>query len=738
LGVLPNTLRFIHAAERLGVPWSGVTREIFQFGHGARARRLHSSFTDHTNTLAVQVAKQKPVASRLLRSMGVPVPRQRSVRTLDECQAAAGQLGFPLVVKPASRDQGMGVVTNITSLAELESAFTDARRLGATVLVEKHVDGDDHRLLVVDGRMLVATRRMPGGVTGDGRRTVVELVERVNADPVRVNDKRGLIRLVVDEEALALLSKQGLSQWDVPDAGRFVRLRYTANISTGGVPEDVTAKVHPDNRFLAERAARIIGLDIAGVDLLIADIGQSWREIGGAICEVNAQPGLRVHWTSGLAWDLNERILAGLLGEDKGRIPIAAVTGTNGKTTVCQMVHAIWRMAGKVSGLTTTQGVWIGDELVSQDNLSGFPGGRLVLADPTVEAAVIEMPRKGIIKFGFPFDQCSVAALLNVQDDHLGLDGIGSLDEMARLKSEVLARANDAVVVNAEDARCVEALGQATAPRRILFARNGESPALVSHRMAGGEAVFLDEREGVRWVVVAEGARGAPLMPAGDIPATMNGRLPFNESNALCAVALAWAQGVPFDVIRKALEAFSNTLEQNPGRYNFFPGLPYQVLLDYAHNPSGVAGLCAVARELPVSGKRRLVCVNLGNRGEAHIRTCVPVLKDHFDDFILSQDLSRVLQCRDYAGDDPSGTMLRFFEQQMRAVGVPADCVAVERDPARAIRLGLGRAQPGDLLVLMADHEMVAPIMNAVRGVPGASGHPSPHGTRGTSGPCAG
>lgn len=713
-GVLPNTLRFIQAAERLGVPWFGLTREIFQFGHGTRGRRLFGSFTDRTSALATQVARHKPAASKLLRSMGIPVPRQRSVRTLEECLQAAEQIGYPVVIKPANRDQGVGVVTEIGSSAEVKEAFLAAQWFGATVVVEEHVAGDDHRLLVVEGRMVAAARRIPGGVTGDGRSSITQLVAGLNADPARINDKRGLIRLVLDEEAQVMLSRQGLALSDVPQAGRFVRLRYTANVSTGGVPEDVSDRVHPANRALAERAARIVGLDIAGVDLLISDISRSWQDVGGAICEVNAQPGLRVHWVCGLARDLNEQILTGLLAGGDGRIPIAAVTGTNGKTTVCQMVHAIWRTAGKVSGVTTTQGVWIGDERISTDNLSGFPGGRILLADPRVEAAVIEMPRKGLIRFGFPFDVCSVAALLNVQDDHIGLDGIQSLDEMARLKSEVLARARDAVVVNAEDPRCLAVLGQAVAPRHILFALSSTCPALEVHRQGGGDAVLLEMREGERWIVVAQGMTGIPLMPIREIPATLDGYLPFNEANALGAVALGWAQGVPLEVIRRALRGFSNTLERNPGRYNFIPGFPFQVLLDYAHNPHGVMGLCEVVRGLPVTGKKRLVCLDLGNRGETHIRTCATYLKNNFDDFILGHDPGRVSRCADYAGEDPSGTMLDFFHGQMAAAGVPEACMVVERDPAAAIRQGLLRAQPGDLLVLMAESDVAMPVLDAL------------------------
>ena len=360
--------------------------------------------------------------------------------------------------------------------------------------------------------------------------------------------------------------------------------------------------VHPDNIALAVRAARIVGLDIAGVDFLCPDISRSWRDVGGAICEVNAQPGLRPHWLADPARDINGEILDILFGGRPARVPTAAVAGTNGKTTTAEMLHRIWSAAGRRTGVCTTARVRIGDEIVSTDNLSGQPGARIILNDPGVQAAVMEMPRKGLIYFGHHCDRYDVAALLNVQDDHIGVDGIDTIEQIAELKAEVLERATEAIVVNAEDPLCLAMRARAGTGRHILVARKAAVDVVGEHRRRGGEAVFLADRGGRPWIILAAGGAETELMPVHDVPATLNGMLPFNETNALFAAALAWAQGVETDTIRDALSSFHNSAEENPGRYNFIGGMPFDVLVDFAHNPDGVRGICSVASALPSRG----------------------------------------------------------------------------------------------------------------------------------------
>lgn len=712
-GLGPNTLRFIEAAVRLGMPFD-VLPAFVQIGWGVNAQRFDLALTGRSSWIATALAKDKLKTGRTLAAAGIPVPNARRVVDADDAEVAAADLGWPVVVKPSDLDGALGVVPGISDRDTLRSAFEQANRLSpGNVMLEKHWAGDDHRILVAQGRSLQVARRTPPGLVGDGVHTVRQLVDDVNADPRRGTGRRSLLQVVeLTPDVLACLAQQGFDPKSVPPDGAAVALNRTGNISAGGTAEDVTAIAHPDNLDLAVRAARIIGLDIAGVDFLCPDITRSWREVGGVICEVNAQPGFRPHWLADPDWDVNGEILDILFDGRPARIPTAAITGTNGKSTTAEMLHRIWTAAGRVTGVCTTARLRIGDQIVSTDNLSGQPGSRIILNDPGVGAAVLEMPRKGLIYFGHHCDRYDVAALLNIQDDHIGVDGIESLEQMAELKAEVLQRATRAVVVNAEDPLCLAMRARAGTSRHILVARTPAAPAVVTHRQMGGEAVFIDIRDGRPWIVVAAGENESALMPVHDVPATMNGVLTFNESNALFATALAWAQGIGTDAIRTALSSFENSAEQNPGRYNFIAGLPFDAMVDFAHNPDGVQGICSAAAGLPVSGRRLLCSVNVGSRHPSHVETLAQVLAETFDAFVLSCDPALVGGCPEYAGPDPAATMVDRSRRLLLQRGVGVDRITVDTDPRTAIRVALDQGRPGDLVVLLADHDMVATVLS--------------------------
>ncbi len=711
---LPNTMAFISAAIAHDIPWSCVDGAIYQLGQGYKARRLKGSFTDQTATLATMIALDKMMALNVLKQAGLPIPAYSSAQTREQAIQTAARIGYPVVIKPLSQDQGRGVTAGLKTADAVGKAYDFAKCYGTTVLVEKHINGDDHRLLIVNGRLLAAVRRIPGGVVGDGLQSISELVAEVNRDPRRGTDKALLICLVLDDAALELLTEAGLTINCIVAKGVFVRLRSTSNLSTGGLAVDVTDIVHPDNRIAAVRAASAIGLDIAGIDFLIPDITQSFHDVGGAICEVNAQPGFRAHWLSQPDRDLNGEILNDLFKGDNGRIPVAAITGTNGKSTVAKMLHHIWMTDGKVAGVCTTNGVWIGKERISRRNLSGFPGGRILLGDASVQAAVIEMPRKGLMVFGHPCDRYDVAALLNVQDDHIGEYGINNLVTMAQLKAEVLQRARNAVVINAEDPLCLAMRAQVTAPRCILVARNADVPALCEHLKEGGAGVFAKRHFDQDWLVLAEGTTEIILMPLADMPSTMNGLLRFNEINALFAAALAWAQGIALETIRLALTGFTNSVDHNIGRFNFIEGMPFRILLDYAHNPDGAAGLCEFVTGLPVTGKRYLVSVNLGSRFAAHLDACAPMLASCFDVFVVGQDAVNVAKSKDWSGDDPYNTMLEYFRKRLCEAGVVNEFIMTERDEVMAIRRGLLACEAGDLLVLLVEPDLALSVLESM------------------------
>jgi cyanophycin synthetase len=554
-GLLPNTHAFITAARQRGIPWLNLGHGVVQFGQGVNARRLDGSFTDRTASIGVRLARHKAQAADLLRQAGLPVPAQLQTRTADEAVKAALTLTYPVAVKPLSQDQGSGVAAGLLDEAAVRKAFAAAAKFGTPVLVEKHIPGDDHRMLVVNGRLLSAIRRVPGGVTGDGVHTVVALVDLANRDPRRGEGKAALVLLTLNEEAQDLLAEQGLTADDVPAVDRMVRLRRIGNLSTGGLPESVTDIVHPDNRMVAVRAARVLGLDIAGIDFLCTDISRSWREVGGGICEVNAQPGFRPHWFGEPERDVNGRILEMLL-QGQGRIPLAAITGTNDKTMVCQMLHRILLAAGLNAGLSTSQGVWIGQDQISHDSLAGWPGGRILLSDSSVQAAVIEMPLKGLLTQGFPFDVCDVATVINVQVDDVGRDGVQTLEQLAQIKASVLQRAHKAIVVNVDDPLCVSVSQRSRARRQIhVSAQTPLPPVLQAHVAQGGTAVVLDPEGPL-------GGRLQVLTTAGR--ETVIDMQPENVLSALLAIGLALGLGQPLGVIRTGLASAVQVAEGAP------------------------------------------------------------------------------------------------------------------------------------------------------------------------------
>ena len=726
-GLSPTAMRFALAAYRKGIPVK-PSAGFIQLGWGAAAERMDSSFTGRTSNIASRLARDKALTKQLLWEAGLPVPEGTVAHSLEQALEYARHAGWPLVVKPHNQDGGEGVTAGILDEAELQNAYRRAGvASGGAVLVERYIAGSDHRMLVVGEEVLAVTWRMRGGVTGDGDSTVKKLVEQTNLDPRRGSDKRSLlIALELDEEAQVCLRQQGLEPDSVPEPGQRVYLRRTANISTGGTAQDVTAQVHPDNLTLARRAARVVGLDIAGIDFICPDIARPWHEVGGAICEVNAQPGFRVHWLGAPQHDVSAEVVDWLFRGKEARIPTAAITGTNGKTTVARMLHHLWLTAGKKAGVVTTQGVWVGSEQISHRNLSGQPGGNILLTDPAVEAAVIEMPRKGLIRFGHPCDRYDVAALLNVQDDHIGVDGVNSLQEMALLKASVLAKASVAVVVNAQDALTLEMRQHAGAARHILVSTIEEVPALAEHLQQGGEAVFVQIRSGSQWIVHALGSRVTPILPLVQVQPAFDGHLEFNVSNALFAVAMAWAQGLSLGTIQQGMATFKNDSSHNLGRFNVIQGLPFTAVLDFAHNPDAIGQLCAALQDWPRKGQLRLAGLNLGNRHRQHMGEVATRLAKVFDHIVLGCDPVCVHENPDYAGENPVGNMLEWGQACLLQAGFSPDDLLLEADPAQAIRKALEIAQPGDLLLILADPYLAMPVIRQMQADEGQATEPLP------------
>jgi len=689
-GLGPSTQAIVDAAQDRGIPVLRLADDasLLQLGWGARQQRVQATITGQSSHIAVSLASDKELTKRLLEAGGVPVPQGRVVASADEAVDAARQIGWPVTVKPLDGNQGRGVTTGIADEQALRAAFARAVVHGTQVIVEQHVPGEDHRVLVVDGRVVAVSRRVPAQVVGDGQRSVRALVEAVNADPRRgKGHESALTRIRLDEAAEDCLTRQGLGPDDVPAAGQRVLLRSNANLSTGGTAEDLTDAIHPHTARLCVRAARRVGLDVAGIDLVCEDISQPLPTQRGAVIEVNAAPGIRMHEqpSVGTPRAAGRAIVDRLFGPgEDGRIPLIAVTGTNGKTTTVLAINHVLRDQGLRTGCTTTEGVYIDGERVMDGDCTGYWSGLSVLTDPEVDAAVLETARGGILKRGLCYDRSDVAVVLNVTADHLGQDGIDSVEELARVKAVVADTARRALVLNAEDERCVAMAADAREGVVVwYFSMQPDHPVVQQHVAQGGPAVVC--RDGEIVLLNAGGAR--PLVRVERLPFTLNGRARHNVENALAAVAALLALKLPANAVAQALCGFHCSSDANPLRLNLFQLQDVRLVVDYAHNEAAYRALIATCRGL---GSGRLVGVVTapGDRRDAELARIGHLCSEGFDELVLyelDEDRGRA-----------RGDTVRALLQGVDGERVP---VTVRLDVVEALREARERCAPGDTLV---------------------------------------
>ncbi|MGE0152934.1 MAG: Mur ligase family protein [Reyranellaceae bacterium] len=694
-----NAKFLIAEAMRRNIPWRRISPDDMAviLGQGHRQRRLRETLLDTQSKFAVDLARDKRRTHLLFASTGVPVPRQMRANDVGAALEAARLIGYPVVVKPALTDRGVAVHVNVGDEAALRRAFADAQAHGP-VLVEQMIAGHDHRILVLGDRMIAAAQRLPAHVAGDGRRTVRQLVDQENARPHRVSGYIAnlLQKIAVDQDMHDQLALQGLGLDSVPAAGVVVRLHGASNLSVGGVPRDVTRLVHPENRDAMVRAARIAGLELAGVDFITPDIGRSYREIGGAICEINGIPGLRAHVAAPGSPDVTGPIVGRMFADgDDGRIPIAAITGTNGKTTTSRLVAAMLERAGHCVGLATTDGVHIGGIEAARGDLAGASGAGAVLADPAVTAAVLETARGGLIRNGLGFDLCDVSAVLNVTDDHIGLDGIDSRDQMAAVKAVVLQAGRRAAVLNADDPLCVAMASQRQAGELWWFARRSDNEVVRQHVAAGGSAVTLAGRPEAERLVLWQGGGNCELLQVADIPCTFAGRADFNVANAMAAAAIGLGLGLPSETVAAALQTFEPSVALSSGRCNFVEDMAFRILVDYAHNPDGIAALCRFVATESVPGRRWLVLTSYGNRQDSHFRNVAAEAAGHFDRYVCA-----TAQPRPRTAEEVSA----LLADGLASAGVDPATVAQAGSEAAAIRSVLGQADRGDLVVILSSN----------------------------------
>src|SRR5689334_10249716 len=589
----PSTASLVHAAEARDIPWLRLNNQsLVQLGYGKYQQRIQATITGKTSHIAVELASDKEETNKILGSLGLPVPKQELVQSAEGARRAARRIGFPVVTKPYNGNHGRGISIGLASDEEVVAGFERAREHSRSVIVETFVSGDDHRLLVVNGELVAATRRTPGHVVGDGVLTVAQLVEKVNQDPRRgVGHEKVLTRLELDAQALGMLAKKGYDENSVPRADERVFLRSTANLSTGGTATDVTDIIHPDNRDMAVRAIKAIGLDVGGVDFLSDNIAESYKTHGGGICECNAAPGFRMHVapSEGTPRDVAGPVIDMLFPQGTpARVPIAAVTGTNGKTTTARMLAHIAKMAGFTPGLTTTDGVYIDGQRTVPGDMTGPVSARMVLRDPQIDFAVLETARGGLLRAGMGVPEVNVGAVLNVQPDHLGLKGIDTLEQLAEVKRIVVEIATDCAVLNADDPLVLKMSGHTEAKNICYVTMNPQHTLVREHIRAGGRACALEAGVNGQMITLYDRGSHIPLLWTHLIPATLEGRATHNVQNAMFAAAMGFSLGIKLDAIRQGLRTFDSTFFQAPGRMNVFNEHPFKVLFDYGHNAHAV------------------------------------------------------------------------------------------------------------------------------------------------------
>ncbi len=704
----PSTGCIVEAALARNIPCRRLTAgSLVQLGWGSRQRRIWAAEVDRTSAVAEAIAQDKDLTKTLLSAAGVPVPEGRPVRDADDAWAAALAIGLPVVVKPQDGNQGKGVTVNVDSRAHLEIAYRAAAGFG-DVMVETYLPGSDFRLLVVGDRVVAASRRDPPHVIGDGEHTVRELVDAVNADPRRGDGHAtSLTKIRFDDIALVRLEGQGLTPASVPEMGRRVVLRNNANLSTGGTATDVTDELHPDVAARAVAAAQTVGLDICGVDVVCESVHVPLEKQNGGVVEVNAAPGLRMHLAPsyGKPRPVGEAVVAHMFEPgDDGRIPLVAVTGTNGKTTTTRLIAHLMATSGLRVGMTNTDGVYVDGRQIDSGDCSGPKSARSVLLHPDVDAAVLETARGGMLREGLGFDQCQVAVVTNVgAGDHLGLNYITTVEDLAVLKRVIVMNVapNGHAVLNAADP-IVAAMAPKCPGGVVFFAQDHDHPVLAAHRALGRRTICV-EGDGI---LVTEGSWRVRI-PLQGVPLTRGGTIGFQKDNVMAAIGAAWCAGLDWDTIVRGLATFSNDADNAPGRFNVLDYRGATVIADYGHNPDAMRALVEAVEAMPA--RRRLVVISgAGDRRDEDIREQTAILGAAFDEALLFQDA-----CQRGRAD---GEVLALLRQGLQGASRTREVLEI-RGEFLAIDTALQRLRPGDLALVLVDQveEALAHLAQRVR-----------------------
>lgn len=691
----PSTGAIVQAAHARGIPSRRLTSgSMVQFGWGSSQRRIQAAETDCTSAISEAIAQDKELTKMLLDAAGVPVPQGRPVSDAEDAWKAACEIGGPVVIKPRDGNQGKGVAVNVETRERVLAAYAASSEISQDIMVEQYVPGYDFRLLVVGNQLVAAARRDPPHVIGDAVHTVRELVEQVNSDPQRgEGHATSLTKIRFDDIALATLATQGYDADAVPPKGARVLLRNNANLSTGGSATDVTDDVHPEMAARAVAAAQMIGLDICGIDMVCDGVHRSLEEQGGAVIEVNAAPGLRMHIAPsfGKGRAVGEAIIANMFAEgEDGRIPVVAVAGTNGKTTTVRLMAHLLGQKGLRVGMTNSDGVYIEGKRIDTGDCSGPKSARTVLLHPDVDAAVLETARGGVLREGLAFDRCNVAVVTNIgMGDHLGLSYISTVEDLAVVKRVIVENvaASGVAVLNAADP-IVARMSDSCPGSVTFFTSDPHHPVMATHRARGLRVVFVDGGA----IVAAEGSF-EHRVPLAQIPLTRNGTIGFQVENAMAATAAGWALGLDWEIIHAGLATFVSDAATAPGRFNLFDYRGATLIADYGHNPDAIQALVKAVEHMP--SKRRVVVISgAGDRRDEDIRDQTRILGEAFDDVILYQD-----QCQRGRAD---GEVLALLRQGLESAS-RTKAIEEVRGEFLAIDTALARLGAGDLCLILID-----------------------------------
>jgi cyanophycin synthetase len=691
----PSTGSLIEEAESRGIPWIRLNKySLCQLGYGVNQKKIQATVTSQTSNIGVEIAGDKEDTKFLLEQAEVPVPKGDIIRTEEGLKSAVDYVGYPLVVKPINGNHGRGISTNVQNWEDALVAFKAAQNISRSVIIEKYIQGDDYRLLVINYKLVAAAKRTPAHVVGDGKSTIQQLIDEVNKDPKRgYGHEKVLTMIDVNNLTLSILEEHNKTLESVLDKGEVFNLKDTANLSTGGTAEDVTDIVHPYNIFMAERIAKIIDLDICGIDIMTTDIGKPLPDTGGAVIEVNAGPGFRMHIApaKGLPRNVAGHVMDMLYPPGStSRIPIVAVAGTNGKTTTTRLIAHMARMKGFKVGYTTTDGVYIQNRLLMTGDCTGPASAEFVLKDPTVDFAVLESARGGLLRAGLGFKKCDIGIVTNVSADHLGLKGIHTIEQLARVKGVVPETVfpDGYAILNADDDLVYE-MRKGIKSKLALFSLDENNPRIKRHAKSGGLSAVYENG----YITICKGEWKMRVTKAVHVPLTLEGKAVFMIQNVLPAVITGYVRGFSIEDIKASLESFIPSPAQTPGRLNLFRFNQFNVLLDYAHNPAGLRALQQVVEKMDGSPKIGMIA-GIGDRRPEDNQEIGMIASEMFDEIIIRQD-------KNLRGKTEE-ELIEMIHSGIKSVK-PDMKVTIIKSEHEAITHAITNATKGSLLVFCSD-----------------------------------